>query len=208
MRTMNRMFFLSMIMLFVLAFSGCKTYMHFKYGLTQPKEERVGKLTDFLQKHHFPADDQYHFSDSASYLQAIKNPMFSKYLLNHMIFDHNGVLLQNDTTQCQWSGYDLISSLSRDSVYALCTDLKLSQITSHIIPFSHAMTSMDTIREPDFTVIVTWAKFIGTYNSRLFALSEAVKHCPAHIRMIWLNVDMLESWKLKTGQKVNIREGQ
>jgi hypothetical protein len=70
------------------------------------------------------------------------------------------------------------------------------------------MTSMDTIREPDFTVIVTWAKFIGTYNSRLFALSEAVKHCPAHIRMIWLNVDMLESWKLKTGQKVNIREGQ
>ena len=62
------------------------------------------------------------------------------------------------------------------------------------------------MQHPDFTIIVTWAKFLGDYNSRLFVLSEAVEqNKTARIRLIWLNIDMQESWKLTPEQKLAIK---
>ena len=190
----------------ILSVSGCQTYMHFKYGLTQPKEETPATLVSFLERNHFPTENQFVFADSGSYCQAIRNPEFRKYLLSHMIFDHDGLLLKHDTTQCQWAGYDKIKALNPDSVYEKCHDLRLDQFIGHIHPFPGNSIAGNSTGPPDFTVIVTWAKFIGTYNYRLFGLSDAVsRNNTASIRLIWLNLDMQQSWKLKPEQKVAIK---
>ena len=197
--------FTGMIVLLSIS-TGCKTYMSLKYGMTQPKEETPARLSAFLEKHHFPAENLYMFNDSASYCQEMRDPVFSKYLIGHMIFTRDGTLLQHDTAQCQWAGYDLVKSLHPDSVYEKSSEVQLSQILPKIIPFGMNSTAAGSIMEPDFTLIVTWAKFIGKYNYRLFVLDEAVKlNTTARIRLIWLNVDMQESWKLSSEQKVAIR---
>lgn len=197
--------FTGMIVLLSIS-TGCKTYMSLKYGMTQPKEETPARLSAFLEKHHFPAENLYMFNDSASYCQEMRDPVFSKYLIGHMIFTRDGTLLQRDTAQCQWAGYDLVKSLHPDSVYEKSSEVQLSQILPKIIPFGMNSTAAGSIMEPDFTLIVTWAKFIGKYNYRLFVLDEAVKlNTTARIRLIWLNVDMQESWKLSSEQKVAIR---
>ena len=55
-------------------------------------------------------------------------------------------------------------------------------------------------------MIVTWALFLGTYNARLFELSEAVAQNPgARIRLVWINMDMQERWNLTKNQKLEIR---
>lgn len=186
--------------------SGCKTYMHFKYGLTQPREETPGSLMSFLEKNNFPRENIYIFSDSAYFGKALRNPLFSKNFLSHMIFNRAGKLLQRDTAQCQWSGYDVVKSLDPDSVYATCPDLQLADVLPRIRHVGNDTMSDDLTDDPDFTVIVTWAKFIGKYNSRLFVLSGAVKeNDSAVIRLIWLNIDMQKSWKLTEGQKMAIR---
>jgi hypothetical protein len=186
--------------------AGCKSYMSLKYGITQPKEETPARLTAFLEKNHFPAENLYMFSDSASYCQEMRDPEFSKYLIGHMIFTRDGTLLKRDTAQCQWAGYDLVKSLHPDSVYEKSSDVQLSRVLPKIIPFGMKSTAAESIMEPDFTLIVTWAKFIGKYNYRLFVLDEAVRlNTTARIRLIWLNVDMQESWKLTPEQRVAIR---
>jgi hypothetical protein len=206
MKTITRHIVLYALTILLLVSAGCKTYMHFKYGLAQPGEETPEKLLSFLEKHHFPVGGQQVFSDSGTYCQAMRNPLFSKYILSHMIFDREGILLRRDTTQCQWSGYDRVKTLRIDSNYATSGDLKLNQVLCLIRPLSNDTLAFDSLIHPDFTVIVTWARFIGSYNSRLFVLSEAVKqNRTARIRMLWLNVDMQESWKLRPGQKVYIR---
>lgn len=187
-------------------FSGCTTYMTFKHGMTQPGEESPATLVAFLEKEHFPAGNQYLFFDSASFNRAISTPWFRKNLLSHMIFDRSGILLQRDTTKCQWSGFDRIRSLSPDSAYEKCNGPGLDQILRDIQPFGPGPDRDDATQIHDFTLIVTWAKFLGTYNARLFVLQDAVKqNKTARIRLIWLNVDMQKSWSLSDGQKMKIR---
>jgi len=186
--------------------NGCKTYVHFKYGLTQPKEETPDQLVSFLEQHHYPTQNIYLFSDSSAYCQAIRNPVFCKNLLGHMIYNHEGKLLLRDTTQCQWAGYEEIRLLQPDSTYVTSPGLELSQILDHIRPFGKSPPPEDVLATPNFTVIVTWAKFIGSYNNRLFVLSDAIRqNIFARIRIIWLNIDMQKSWSLTSAQKVAIR---
>ena len=197
---------LVMVVIVLSASTSCKSYMKYKYGITQPKEETPEKLIGFLEENHFPQSNQYLFSDSAAYSRAMRDPEFSKHLLSHMIFDRQGILLTRDTTQCQWSGYDKLQSLSTDSMYLKEDGLQLNQILPHIKPFGKDELLFGSFQAHDFTVIVTWAKFIGKYNYRLFALANAPDlNKTARIRMIWLNVDMQEAWKLKRDQKVAIK---
>ena len=56
------------------------------------------------------------------------------------------------------------------------------------------------------TVIITWAKFIGKMNERLFVVSESVKdNKNAKIRLILLNSDMQKSWNLNESQKIKFK---
>ena len=196
---------LAALILFFPFLFGCKTYMKLKYGVTQPKQETPAKLISFLEKYNFPTQNMYVFSDSAGYIQEMKNPTFSKYILSNMIFDHDGILLKRDTAQCQWSGYDKIKSLRIDSLYEKNDELRLTQLLEKIRPFGKSDIPGTELKNPDFTVVVTWAKFLGSYNYRLFVLDEAVNlNKTARIRLIWLNIDMQKSWSLTPGQKVAI----
>ena len=146
------------------------------------------------------------FSDSASYCQTLRDPIFGKNMLSHMNFDRDGILLLRDTTQCQWSGYDIIKTLSKDSSYKKGTGLSLEQILDHIRPFGKNAGQDTVVKNPDFTVIVTWAKFLGGYNYRLFNLdSSVIENRASRIRLIWLNVDMQESWHLTKQQKIVVK---
>jgi hypothetical protein len=123
-----------------------------------------------------------------------------------MIFDHHGTLLQRDTAKCQWAGGTMIVMLNRDSSYQQTQDFQLKDILPHIEPFGKSAAQDVVMPDPDFTIIVTWAKFLGKYNYRLFDLSEAVKlNETARIRIIWLNIDMQKSWALKPEQKLVLK---
>ncbi|MEI6173454.1 MAG: hypothetical protein WCR01_06845 [Bacteroidota bacterium] len=206
MKTLSRIVKISALAVILALPSACKTYVHFKYGLTQPKEETPDQLVSFLEMHHYPTQNMYLFSDSAAYCKAIRNPVFCRNLLGHMIYNHEGKLLLRDTTLCQWAGYEEIRLLKADSIYVTSPGLELGQILPHILPFGKSPLPEDVLTNPDFTVIVTWAKFIGSYNNRLFVLSDAIRqNISARIRIIWLNIDMQKSWSLSARQKVAIR---
>jgi hypothetical protein len=206
MRTFTLIIKMVAISLLFATSNGCKSYMKYKYGITRPGEETTEKLISFLEKQHFPEENQYIFSDSGGYMNSIRNPVFSKNLLSHMIFNSEGTLLQRDTAKCQWAGYNRIKSLSIDSAYEICGGLPLAQLLRKIRPFGKNPGRETVVNDPDFTIIVTWAKFLGKYNYRLFDLSEALKlNQTARIRIIWLNIDMLKSWELKPEQKLAIK---
>lgn len=206
MKTISWILKLTALIFLLSIFFGCKNFMQFKYGITQPRVVTPTELNDFLKKQHFPSENQYRFLDSSSYFQEMRNPKFNKYLLGHMIFDREGTLLQRDTAQCQWAGKDKITSLSPDSVYRKCTDLQLNQILPKIQPLNRNPEPQDSLATPDFTVLVTWGMFLGKYNYRLFDLDSAVKeNKTARIRLIWLNIDMQKSWNLPKDQRMKIR---
>ena len=190
----------------LLSFTSCVTIIKWKYGITNPKDQTPEKLISFLEKHHYPDSCQFIFNDSLSYFQSIRDSVFRKHMFGYMIFDCHGSLIQKDTTQCQWSGYEAIKALTPDSSFLQLNGLELCGILDHIQPVGLNPGKDTVFRHPDFTVIVTWAKFLGTFNSRLFELSDAVKqNRKARIRLFWLNVDMQESWNLTKDQKLEIK---
>jgi hypothetical protein len=196
-----------LIMCLLLAgLNGCVTIVKWKYGITNPREQTPEQISSYLKKHKYPGSGQYVFADSSAYFQSFRNPLFRKNLFGYMIFNASGELLQRDTAKCQWSGFEVISALNHDSVYEKQDGMYCGDILQHLREIS-AGSAPDTTQEvPDFTVIVTWAKFIGTLNARLFELSDAVnKPGNARVRMIWLNIDMQECWHLTKNQKMELR---
>ncbi len=198
-------FFVSAFLL-LLVLNGCRTLLGFRYGMTQPREETPEKLISFLTKEKFPVNDMYLFADSACYFKALRNQVFRKNMLSHMVFDRRGHLLERDTNKCQWAGYDFIRALNRDSSYRECAGYLLDPLLDCIQPFGDPVQNDSVTEHPDYIVVITWAKFIGKYNQRLFVLSEAVReNRTASIRLIYLNIDMQESWNLSEQQKVAIQ---
>lgn len=184
----------------------CRSYMHFRYGMAQPRPETPATLVAFLSQHGFPSDGQYMFRDSATWLGALRDTVFRKYLLSNMIFNREGKLLQRDTARCQWAGYEKIRTLKPDSSYRLSDDLEMNRVLSGITPMDRDPSRDSLLPGPDFTVVVTWAKFIGKYNSRLFVLNEAAGlNRMAVIRMVWLNIDIQRDWNLPKNMKISIR---
>ncbi len=192
--------------LFLLIFSGCVTIVKWKYGITNPREQTPEKLHAFLKKHKYPDTCQFVFTDSSAYFHRMRDSVFKKHLFSNMIFDRQGSLLQSDPSKCQWSGFEVVKSLNKDSAYPKSPGPSLAGLLDQIEPFGPEISQVSFVKDPDFTVIVTWALFLGTYNARLFELSEAVAQNPgARIRLVWINMDMQERWNLTKNQKLEIR---
>lgn len=194
-----------MVVLLITATTSCVTIVKWKYGITNPKEQTHRKLISFLDKHTYPDSCQYVFRDSSTYFQAFRNTLFRKNLFSNMIFDSTGFLVLRDTSRCQWSGYEVIEGLHPDSACRVVPGLRLEEILSRIEPLAEKAGNGVPGTQPSFTVVVTWAKFLGKFNARLFDLSEAATlNNTTRIRMIWLNVDMQEDWNLTEDQKMEI----
>ncbi len=202
MKTFACIFFITLILT---APTGCKSYMKMKYGIAQPREETRESLIAFLEKNHFPTHYLYMFRDSTSYLEAMRHPVIRKNLLSHMLFDTTGNLVERDTARCQWAGSELIRRLRADSSCVTTDQITLGQIARLIAPFGRDSADNILSGKCDFTLVVIWAKFLGTYNYRLFDLEKAAaENKTAVIRLIFLNMDMQKEWQLKPGQQLNI----
>ena len=195
-----------LIIILFAATNSCKSYVKLKHGISNPHEETPGSLITFLEKQNFPTQNMFMFSDSTGYGTALRNDIFRKNLLSHLVFDRNGMLTYRDTTKCQWAGYTAIRNLHPDSVYLTTGELNLKDVLGKIVPFGIGVGPNLAKPEPDFTIVVTWAKFLGKYNYRLFDLDGAIKENKnAKIRLIWLNIDMQKGWHLKPGQKMSFK---
>jgi hypothetical protein len=176
---------------------GCKSFMKYKYGLHQPREETPESLMAFLGKNRYPSENIFVFADSGSYFGAFRDSLFRSNLFSHMIFNRRGELLRRDTGMCQWAGGPVVRSLHPDSSYSLTPGMKLENVLRLIRPISRSSTRDSLIADPDFTMVVIWAKFMGTYNYRLFDLDTCVTaNKTARIKVIWLSMDIQKSWHL------------
>ena len=120
-----------------------------------------------------------------------------------MIFDSCGRLILKDTSRCQWSGFDVIKTLKRGEEYPTRSGFRLKDLSDNIVQLEPEPPSDTSCCRPDFTVVVTWAGFLGSYNKPLFDLGEAAReNHDAIIRMVWLNIDMQQSWHLRKDQKM------
>ncbi len=187
--------------------TGCKSYMKLKYGITQPGIESSATLLNFLNKNHFPVYNQYLIRDSSAFFMLMKDAEVSRNLLSHMLFSRQGMLLERDTTKCQWAGSKEIEMLHPDSIGYRIKPFRLQDLTAFIIPFGAGDAKRFTPDEPDFTLVILWAKFIGRYNYRLFDLEKAVeRNAASRIRIIYLNMDMQESWHLSKSEGLKIKD--
>lgn len=190
------------VMAFSLLLSGCKQIVMLKYGIHNPKEETPESLLSYMNKMEYPADNSYIFRDSVSFFANIQDSVFRKNMIGSLFFNDNGVMtIYKDTSKCQWSAGYFISQLDKDSVYHSDTSYTFQHLMTEIFPLSGA-DQTDTCHY-DFTVLITWAKFLGKFNDRLFSVEEAVKQRPdLKLRLIFLNVDMQKSWRLTDQQKM------
>jgi hypothetical protein len=186
----------------LLLFSGCKQVVYWKYGMHDPGEETCQSLIGFLNSMKQPLDRQYYFRDSASYLKFIWSPFYKKHILTTILFSDRGRLDRLvDSTRCQWSGYNYIMKLRSDSLFSSDTNIRYQAILKDIVPLD-GNSLPDTVRY-DFTVLVTWGKFLGKYNERLFINDLAVKENKrARIRLVYVNIDMQKCWNLTGEQKL------
>jgi hypothetical protein len=176
---------------------GCSPFMKYKYGISKPKTESPGSLLTFLEKNEYPVENQYIFKDSGAYVHMIRQPDFRSHLLSYMIFNKQGHLLEKDSAKCQWAGADMVMALHPDSSFRHSGADELSEIINAIQPIGICSCQSGADPVPDYTLVITWGKFLGKYNYRLFDLEKAVNANPvSNIRTIWLNIDMQKSWKL------------
>lgn len=192
------------ILFLVLAITGCRQIIFWKYGMHDPQQETPQRLRSFLAGMNQPLAGQYIFGDSSSYLKFIWHPFYSKKLLRTLLFNEQGYLDSlMDPGKCQWSGGSYLLALHRDSLYHADTSIRYQSLLDSLKPLDTAgLVAGDTGRY-DFTALVTWGAFIGRYNERLFVNDLAVKgNRNARIRIIYLNIDMQESWKLRPDQRL------
>jgi hypothetical protein len=191
------------VALILMISSSCSTYVRYKYGIKNPGAETVAGLIRFLEKNGYPITNQYLFADTTCYRSTMQAEGFRKNLLSFMIFDRNGRLLEKDTARCQWAGFDVIRSLHPDTLYKTDTTFHFSRLEGCIGSFGMCRCFAKTEPAPDFVVVITWGKFLGRYNYRLFDLEQAVRqNRHAGIRLVWLNIDMQRSWNLGKGNGI------
>ncbi len=183
----------------------CKSMMLSTQGVHQPKKETTETLLHYLQQTNGPVANNFIPADSVAWKQLLTSPYIGKEIIGTYIFNHNGFLLNTrDSGSCQWSGVTAIARLHPDSTYQTDTSFRYQQIEPLLMPLIPA-NMMDQADPEGFTVIMTWAKFMGKFNNRIFfAREELQKNHQAKIRLIFVNIDMQESWNLRRDQVLKI----
>ncbi len=187
--------------LILLVTAGCRQIVFWKYDMHAPAPETPQSLTAFLGEMKQPLVNQFIFSDSASYLKFIWDPFFSKHLMNTVFYNEAGFLKGYvDTVKCQWSGGYYIARLKKDTIFTPDTSNRYQSLLKALIPLGSTGEATDT-GNYDYTLVVTWGKFIGKYNERLFANDLAVRqNLRVKIRILYVNIDMQAAWHLRKEQ--------
>lgn len=202
---MKRTLFLTGITLIILC--SCKQVAKMKYGIHEPREETPSRILAFMKKMDQLSGTSYIFKDSSSYFHYLKNPTFRENLLGSFFFTEKGLLINcKDTAKCRWSVFNFVKDLRSDTTYKIDTAFRYQDLLQYITPLASSVDSSFSEKDFDYIVVITWAMFAGRLNERLFSADEATLENPkARIKVIFLNVDMQESWKIPDRQKIVIR---
>lgn len=183
------------ILLIPLILGGCKQIILKSQGITKPKPETPESVLEFVNKWKEDPGTVYLFKDSTAYKKFMRTSVYKKNLPGTVFFNEKGMLNHLiDSTKCQWSGGYYTSRLKSDTTYQADTNYTYQKILSSLIP----LKVEENKENFDFTVIVTWAVFLGKYNERQFSVSQAAReNKKARIRVILLNIDTQKSWNLQ-----------
>jgi len=194
-------FFLPVILLIM---SSCIPIVKWKYGITNPKEETPSSLLKFLKKMDQPPKDFYIFRDSTAYCRYLNDPVFKKNLIGSLFFSEEGLLLDvKDTAKCQWSVSSFIQNLEQSGSFRFDSACRYQEILPFLLPLTGLYDTASQEAVYDYTVIITWAKFAGKLNQRLFNAADLVKDIKyKSVRLIFINIDMQKSWVLRKDQKM------
>lgn len=190
----------------ILALTGCKQVLMWRYGIHKPQEEKVESIESFLKKHSFPTTNVLVFKDSTNWSAFLRDSLYQRNILTTLFFSPNGLLDQfRDTNQCQWSGGFQARLLRKDTLYHCDTNYRFASLMSMVKPLTPA-TTVDTAGA-DYYAVVTWGSFLGTYNERLFGIREAMAANPdVTIVPVFLCIDMLREWNLTKDQVLSFRD--
>jgi hypothetical protein len=202
---MKKILFLFLLVLYMTA--GCKQIILWKYGVKKPQIETPESILAFARKQRQNPDNIYLFRDSVGFMKFVKDSLYKKSCFSAIVFNDKGLVLNyKDSSSCQWSAGSYIQELKKDTVYRIDESHKFPALIPSLVPLTGQTLFAMNAPGYDYTVIFTWAKYIGKLNERLFCINEAAKNNHnANIRVISLNVDMQKSWDLRKDQKVKIK---
>ncbi|MFH1297204.1 MAG: hypothetical protein ABIJ04_08035 [Bacteroidota bacterium] len=198
-------FYQVVLICLILATSSCKQILMMRYGIRQPREETPETILAFMDKMNYPDVNTFIFKDSSSYNRCMRDPVFQANALGTLFFYHNRLLINyKDTSECQWSGGFFVRNLKSDTVYQTDSAYSFQRLIAHFVPLSEP-TQLDTTAA-DYIVLVTWARFLGRYNERLFDIRRAVEENPAvNIKVVFVCIDIQKEWKLTDREKKAFR---
>jgi hypothetical protein len=186
--------------------AGCKQMVIWRYGIRSPRMETPQSITDYARKQGQDPDNVWLFSDSAAFAKFNRDTLYRKSYFGALVFSRQGLVINfKDTATCQWSVANAVREMKKDSLYRIDKSRKYEDLMSSLVPLTGISFLSKDMKEYDYTVIFTWAKYIGKLNERLFEITEAARNnSNANIRVIALNVDMQKSWNLRKDQRIRI----
>ncbi|MFH1159448.1 MAG: hypothetical protein V1733_00675 [bacterium] len=193
--------FVILISLSCLSFFSCKQILLMRYGIRQPKEETPVTIMAFMDKMDYPNVSTFIFKDSSSFYTCMKDSIFQRNTLGTLFFYRNRLLINyKDTSKCQWSGGYFVMNLRNDTIYQTDSTCLFQRLMTNFIPLN-ATTKIDTAGA-DYIVLVTWARFLGKYNERLFSIRKAMEENPGvNIKAVFVCIDVQKEWNLTDREK-------
>jgi hypothetical protein len=186
--------------------SGCKQLVLWKYGIHSPKPETPESILTFAEKNKQPSDNIYLFRDSLAYARFMKDSLLKTAYFSAIVFNRKGEFIEyKNPASCQWSAAEYVEKLKRDTTYQALDAPKLWTVIPGLIGLNGTSFPVPDSGKVDYTIIFTWAKYIGKLNERLFCINDAARNNrQAEIRVISLNVDVQKSWNMKNNQKIRM----
>ncbi len=152
------------ILLAAFLLSSCTQVVSKIYGIKKPKPKREEILLHFLDKQGVSPNNAFALSDSSWF-----GLLTMTRLPGIMVFDSMGNKIDwvlafygtSDAKTCTADERSFLSKLDAKAEYPIDSTVKLSFITSHLFTLSGIPVSPTIIQNKSFTVILTWAYFMG-----------------------------------------------
>lgn len=183
-----------MVVSLLLVTPSCKEILMMRFGIRQPGEETPESIQSFMDKMGYLSENVFLFNDSSAFYSFLRDSVFRSNMPGTLFFSPDGLISRyNDTTRCQWSGGYFVTRLQADTVYQADTGYTFREFMASVKPLNQSVC-IDTANA-DYLVVVTWARFLGNYNDRLFSIRKALDENPdVVVKPIFLCIDIQKDW--------------
>jgi hypothetical protein len=182
------------LLLVIILTGGCVTILKKLKHVSNPKFESEESVASFLRKvnNHYK-ENLFLCKDSAAF--------FNIFLKIHALpeavfFNSKGEIIRYSEDPCPAKAQTFIMNMQEGQKLTIDTSYNLGFLKSRINPYIKNWfreTSND-----QFTMVVFWAVWVGKVNNNVFEIVEALKARPdLHVRVVFINMDLLDSWGLK-----------